>query len=85
MDRADNSQSATVSPINIDTTAPTTTTTQTPAANANGWNRAAVTVTLTAADKTGGSGVRDITYSLSGAQTAAPRTVTGVTASTGCP
>jgi len=65
-----------------DTTPPTTTATAAPLANAAGWNSGDVTVTLAAVDNTGGSGVRDITYSLSGAQTAAARTVIGSTAST---
>src|SRR5207247_605883 len=40
------------------------------AANANGWHRNAVTVTLAAADDAGGWGVSSITYALTGAQTA---------------
>jgi hypothetical protein len=65
-----------------DETAPTTTAAGTQAANAAGWNKTDVTVALEATDEAGGSGVRDITYALSGAQIAASQTVTGDTAST---
>jgi hypothetical protein len=65
-----------------DTTAPTTTATPSPAPNAAGWNKTDVTVALHATDEAGGSGVRDITYSLSGAQSAALSTLAGDTAST---
>jgi hypothetical protein len=49
-DKAGNSASATVSGINIDKTVPTVSTTRLPAANANGWNKADVTVSFTGAD-----------------------------------
>jgi hypothetical protein len=52
-----------------DTTPPVSTLTPTPAANANGWNRSAVTIDLTAVDEPDGSGVRDVRYPLTGAQT----------------
>ena len=45
---------------------PVTTASVTPTPNGAGWNSAAVTVTLTATD-TGGSGVKNITYSVDGA------------------
>lgn len=64
-----------------ETTKPVTTVAQSPAATTWGWNRGDVTVTLTAADEAGGSGVKSITYSTSGAQTTVPTTVTAATAS----
>lgn len=62
-----------------DTTAPTT------VANGGGytfgdWTNTNVSVTLTASDNAGGSGVKNITYSLSGATTAGPTTVSGSSA-----
>ncbi len=42
-----------------------------PAPNAFGWNRSAVTITLSAVDENGGSGLRETHYSLSGAQAGA--------------
>jgi hypothetical protein len=45
------------------------------------WSNENVTVTLTAADNAGGSGVKEITYSASGVQTIAPTTVAGSSAS----
>jgi hypothetical protein len=56
-DRAGNVGSATVTPINIDTSAPSVTATATPAPNANGWNAADVTVTFAGTDSLSGSGV----------------------------
>jgi hypothetical protein len=53
----------------VDTGAPVTTATGSPAANANGWNNTDVTVTLNAVDNVGGAGVEDITVSLRGAET----------------
>jgi len=49
-----------------DTAPPVTTATLAPAPNANGWNKTAVTVTLAATDA---SGIRALTYTLSGALT----------------
>ncbi|MFY9914521.1 MAG: Ig-like domain-containing protein, partial [Nocardioidaceae bacterium] len=49
-----------------DQTKPVTTASVSPTPNGAGWNNAAVTVTLTATD-TGGSGVKNITYSVDGA------------------
>jgi hypothetical protein len=43
---------------------PTTTATLSPAANAAGWNKTSVTVTLSATDNPGGSGVRDVHYAV---------------------
>ena len=59
---------------------PITTATSDPAANAAGWNNHDVTVTLSAVDDPGGSGVASITYSVEGPAPAAPRTVLGSTA-----
>jgi len=53
----------------VDRIAPTTTVALAPALNAAGWANANVTVTLSATDNTGGSGVASITYSSTGAQT----------------
>ncbi len=59
----------------VDNKAPTTVATRSPEPDAGGVNRPAVTVTLAAAD--GGSGVKEITYSASGAQAIAQTTVAG--------
>lgn len=56
-------------PAPSDTVAPTTTASLAPTANANGWNSTNVTVNLTSADNAGGSGVKEITSTLAGAQT----------------
>ncbi len=64
-----------------DTIPPTTTASLSPQPNAAGWNKNDVTVTLTAADNAGGSGVKQITYSASGAQAIASATVHGSFAS----
>jgi hypothetical protein len=53
---------------NRDTTPPTTTAIPVPSPNANGWNNGDVTVTLSANDEPGGSGVKEIRFSLTGAQ-----------------
>ena len=58
---------------------PVTTATPSPAPNAAGWNKADVTVTLTAADGPYGSGVASLTYSATGAQVIAETTVAGNT------
>ncbi|GAB2811195.1 OmpL47-type beta-barrel domain-containing protein [Lentzea nigeriaca] len=55
-DNAGNTESAKTVTVNIDKTPPTITHAQSPAANANGWNNGAVTVTFTCGDS-GGSGV----------------------------
>ena len=62
-----------------DTIPPTTTASPAPPANSNGWNNTNVVVTLTAVDNSGGSGVKQIQYSLSGAQTLGPQIVPGNT------
>ncbi len=66
----------------LDTTAPVSTAAATPAANGNGWNNTDVTVAITATDETGGSGVRDISYGLAGAQTLADTAYPGASVST---
>ncbi len=48
---------------------PTTTASVSPVPNPSGWNNTNVTVTLSAADNQGGSGVREIHYKLTGAIT----------------
>ena len=54
-----------------DTTPPTTSAVPSLAPNANGWNNTNITVALSATDDPGGSGVREIHFSLSGAQSGA--------------
>jgi hypothetical protein len=56
---------------------PATGVTSLPAANGAGWNRSPVSVTLTATDNDGGSGVKEIRYTASGAQTIPETTVAG--------
>lgn len=63
-----------------DTADPTTTAEPSPQPNANGWNSSDVTVSLNATDDTGGSGVKEITYSATGAQPIASTTLPGNTA-----
>ena len=55
-------------PLQGDCTAPTSTHTVSRLPNANGWNNSNVTVTLSAQDNEGGSGVQEIRYSATGAQ-----------------
>jgi pimeloyl-ACP methyl ester carboxylesterase len=52
-----------------DVIAPVTTAVLDPSANDAGWNNSDVTVSFSASDNTGGSGVKEIEFSLSGAQT----------------
>ena len=65
-----------------DTTPPTTDALLTGASGDNGWYRSGVTIALTASDEAGGSGVKNITYAATGAQTIASTTVAGATANT---
>lgn len=51
-----------------DTTPPTTIASPSPGPNGNGWNNTNVTVSLSATDNPGGSGVKEIHFSLIGAQ-----------------
>jgi VCBS repeat-containing protein len=69
---ADGEASATI--VDDDEVAPTTNATRSVEPNAAGWNNEDVTVTLTATDNEGGSGVKEITYSINGGQ---PTTVQG--------
>jgi hypothetical protein len=55
-------------PAPSDTTPPATTASSN-GGNANGWNKAQVTLTLNATDNAGGSGVKEVHYSLQGAAT----------------
>ena len=65
-----------------DTTPPVTTASASPSPNSNGWNNTNVTVTLNSTDsESGGSGVKQIQYTLGGAQTLDTQTVSGSTAS----
>jgi len=68
--------------ISGDLVAPATAVAQSPAANAAGWTKQNVTLAFTAADNAGGSGVKNITVTLAGAQTGT-RTITGSTGSVG--
>ncbi len=63
-----------------DTVPPTTTAKLSPQPNAAGWNNSNVTVSLTATDNAGGSGVKQITYTATGAQAIATSTVNGASA-----
>jgi len=58
---------------------PVTTATLSAQPNAAGWHKANVTVTLTATDNAGGSGVQSLTYSATGAQPIAQTTINGNT------
>jgi hypothetical protein len=55
--------------VGVDTTPPVTTAVASRAPNGAGWNNSDVTFTLTSVDNPGGSGVKQIQWSLSGAQT----------------
>ncbi len=55
--------------LSNDTTAPATTATQSPAANAYHWNNTNVTVSLNATDAAGGSGVAEILHTIGGLST----------------
>jgi hypothetical protein len=64
----------------VDSVPPATVATADPAANGQGWNTGDVTVTLAATDSNGGSGVKEIAYQLTGAQTTGTTTVAGAQA-----
>ena len=66
----------------VDLTPPVTVAATSPPANASGWNNSNVTVTLSAADnEPSGTGVKQITYSATGAQTIPGTVVNGASAS----
>jgi len=65
-DLAGNTTAAGALTLRNDNTAPTTTAAQSPAANGAGWNRTAVTVTLSSSDNTGGSGLQVLKYTTDG-------------------
>ncbi len=67
--------------ILIDGTPPTTTASAAPTPNQPGWNKSDVTVTLSAVDNLEGSGVKQLSYSLNGAQTGPTVVVAGSTTS----
>jgi len=70
--------------VGVDTTPPVTTAAASRAPNGAGWNNSDVTFTLTSVDNPGGSGVKQIQWSLSGAQTGSstiPGSTTTVTIS----
>ena len=63
--------------VTNDSVPPTTTAALSPLPNGAGWNNSNVTVTLSALDNPGGSGVASIVYSATGAQTIANTPYTG--------
>ena len=65
----------------IDDIPPITTVASSPQPNAAGWNNSNVTVTLTSNDNLGGSGVKQLIYSVAGAQSIPSTTVNGSSAS----
>jgi inosine-uridine nucleoside N-ribohydrolase len=78
------SQSATANLTvdSTDTIAPATSPSVSPSPNENGWNKTNVTLALNSTDnEPGGSGVKQITYSASGAQNIAGTIVAGASAS----
>jgi probable HAF family extracellular repeat protein len=70
-----------LTPVPVDNTPPTTTAIPSPGPNSNGWNNTDVTVNLNATDNPGGSGVKQIQFSLSGAENTGLQTVSGNAAS----
>jgi probable HAF family extracellular repeat protein len=66
-----------LTPLPPDTLAPTTHASLSPPVGDGGWHNSAVTLTLDAADESGGSGVASITYGATGAQPIAEKTVEG--------
>jgi uncharacterized repeat protein (TIGR01451 family) len=69
-------------PVVGDTIPPVTSAVASPAPNAAGWNNSNVTLTLNSTDnEPGGSGVKQITYSATGAQTISTTVVSGASAS----
>ena len=70
-----------VTKIASENSLPITTAIPSPGPNSNGWNNTSVTVALNSTDTTGGSGVEQIRFSLSGAENIGLQTVAGSTAS----
>jgi len=68
-------QNAFVAKIAGDDTPPTSTAMPSPGPNSYGWNNTSVTVALNAIDNPGGSGVKQIQFSLSGAENIGSQTV----------
>jgi hypothetical protein len=77
----DNNTAVQTTRVTADSVAPRTEATLSPEPNASGWHRTNVTVTLRATDGDGGSGVKALTYSATGAQTTGTTTVSGAVAS----
>jgi hypothetical protein len=64
--------------VSTDTTPPVTVATSSPSPNSSGWNNTNVTVTLNSTDnELGGTGVKQVTYSATGAQTIGNTIVSG--------
>jgi hypothetical protein len=70
----------TLAPVACDQTPPDTLASLSSQPNGAGWHDSNVTVSLDASDETGGTGVRDITYAASGAQTIPQTTAAGASA-----
>lgn len=60
---------------------PTTLAVLAPPANANGWNKSNISINLSSTDNSGGSGVQQITFNATGAQSIATANVLGSSAS----
>ena len=76
-DNAGNVETAKSLTINIDRSAPFTSASPSPLPSGGDWNKTNVAVTLSAIDNPGGSGVKQIQYSLAGAQSGGPFIVPG--------
>jgi hypothetical protein len=76
-DKAGNQGLAKTFTVKIDKSAPTTTATLSAPPNANGWYKQNVTITLRATDQAALSGIKEITYSATGAQPIAQTKVSG--------
>jgi len=81
IDNAGNTEANKTLTVRIDRIAPATSASATPAPNAAGWNNTPVTLSLSAADNAGGSGVQSITYIASTSSITTGQTVSGATAS----
>jgi hypothetical protein len=80
-DNAGNVEAAKSLTINIDRSAPATSASASPLPSGGDWNKTNVAVTLSAIDNPGGSGVKQIQYSLAGAQSGGPFIVPGSSSS----